>query len=130
MSPNIVIVGTLSEGDYKVTYPIHLSENYHNETGYQEACKKFYPAIDEADIVVVWGIPGLHTQRDIGYARSRGKKIVYLCTQKERGDDTMKCDIIFNCMKCYPKCCPGGYCVQALKEETQSKLASKGEDEK
>jgi hypothetical protein len=78
MSPNIVIVGTLSEGDYKVTYPIRLSEDYHNEKGYQEACKKFYPAIDEADIVVVWGIPGHHTQRDINYAKSKGKNIVFL----------------------------------------------------
>ena len=76
--PNIVILGSLRYGDYKVTYPEKVCEDYHNEEDYKKATQKFYPAIDEADIVIVYGVAGEHTQRDISYAHKRGKEVIYL----------------------------------------------------
>ena len=73
-----MIVGSLNHGDYEVTAPEKVREDYHNEEGYQEACKRFYPAIDDADVVIVYGKPGEHTQRDIDYAKNKGRKIIYL----------------------------------------------------
>lgn len=78
MSPKIVILGSLRNGDYEVTAPKRVKEDYHNEEGYQLACQRFYPAIEEADIVIVYGEVGEHTQRDINYAISKGKRIIYL----------------------------------------------------
>ena len=68
----------MSQGDYKVTYPVRLSEEYHNEEGYQKAAEIFYPAIDEADIVIVYGDFYEHTLRDLKYAYAEGKKIIFV----------------------------------------------------
>jgi hypothetical protein len=87
--PNIVIIGTLSKGDYKVTYPVRLSEEYHNEEGYQKATEIFYPAIDEADIVIVYGDFFEHTLRDLKYAYSKGKNIIFVSP-----DDCVSPDLI------------------------------------
>lgn len=76
--PKIVILGSLRNGDYEVTAPKKVCEDYHNEEGYQKACERFYPAIEEADIVLVYGDVGEHTQRDIEYAFKHGKRTVYI----------------------------------------------------
>jgi len=76
----IVILGSCRHSPYEIlATPKPTSENYHNEVGYQEACKIFYPAIENADEIWVYapeGKIGEHTQRDIDYARSQGKKIL------------------------------------------------------
>lgn len=53
--------------------------------GYKIASKKFYPAIDKADEVWVYAPDGVgeHTQRDIDYAKSKGKTIKILNTLLE-----------------------------------------------
>ncbi len=51
-----------------------------HKAAYAHACEKFYPAIDEADIVLVYNPEyhvGEHTQKDIDYARSKGKLVVF-----------------------------------------------------
>jgi uncharacterized protein YgbK (DUF1537 family) len=85
--PKIVILGSLKNGDYIITAPRKVREDYHNEEGYQEACKRFYPAIDEADVIIVYGDVGEHTQRDIDYAISKGKKIIRLDKIEALEDD-------------------------------------------
>ena len=77
MSPRLVILGSLGGGDYEVTYPIRNSM-YNTEEGYRLACERFYPAIDAADVVLVYGEPGEHTSRDIEYAESKGKTVIPL----------------------------------------------------
>ena len=76
--PKIVILGSLRNGDYEVTFPKKVRENYHNEEGYQLACKIFYPAIERADIVIVYGEMGEHTKRDADYAVECGKRIIHI----------------------------------------------------
>ncbi len=85
----IVILGSCRHSPYEVlAAPKPLSKDYHNETGYHEACKIFYPAIENADVVWVYlpnGKPGEHTQRDLDYARSKGKQIFYIVPDEKQG---------------------------------------------
>ena len=80
--PKIVILGSLKNGDYEVTAPKKVREDYHNEEGYQLACQRFYPAIEEADLVIVYGEMGEHTKRDADYAIKQGKRIIYLSSKE------------------------------------------------
>jgi len=76
--PKIVILGSLRFDPYIVTFPIKEDgELWNTEEGYQRASQKFYPAIDEADIVLVWAPDGIgdHTKRDMDYARLKRKRI-------------------------------------------------------
>lgn len=52
-----------------------------HEAAYEEACRLFYPAIDHADIVLVWAPEatlGQHTLKDMQYAAVKGKRVVVI----------------------------------------------------
>jgi hypothetical protein len=81
--PKIVVLGSCRHGPYIVlAVPNPIPGLYNTEEGYQEACKTFYPAIDKADVVLVYNPErtiGEHTQRDIDYACSKGKLLIFTC---------------------------------------------------
>lgn len=77
--PKIVILGSCKHEPYEVlAVPDKIPNAWNTEKGYELASKKFYPAIDKADIVFVYAPKGIgeHTQRDIDYALSKGKWVV------------------------------------------------------
>ncbi len=82
--PKIVILGSCRFEPYEVLMtPNKLDKNLYaknHEKAYKQACKKFYPAIQQADIVIVYDPDGVgeHTQKDIDFARSHGKEVIYL----------------------------------------------------
>ena len=75
--PKIVILGSCRHEPYEVIVPEKVKGKWNTEEGYQKACEKFYPAIDEADIILVYASDGIgeHTNRDIDYAFSKGKHV-------------------------------------------------------
>ena len=98
--PNFVILGSCRFVPYKFVAPSSRSEldprqelahlellKGKQEKSYDLAKDVFYPAIDEADIVLVYNPDGIgkHTQKDIGYAESKGKHVIYLY-KKQNGE--------------------------------------------
>jgi hypothetical protein len=80
--PKFVVLGSCRHEPYEVLImPNRLNNEPEDpEKAYVEACKKFYPAMDKADIIIVYNpdyIVGEHTQKDIDYARSKGKKVIF-----------------------------------------------------
>jgi hypothetical protein len=88
--PKIVVLGSLRHSPYeilKVPEPVDSikegfdpqnRKEFDTEQYYQEACEKFYPAMDACDEVWVYmpeGRIGDHTQRDLDYAISQGKRV-------------------------------------------------------
>ena len=80
--PKIVILGSCSHQPYEVLMmPNKLDPELYaedHEKAYAKACEKFYPAIEQADVVLVYvpaGELGEHTQRDMEYAMKCGKPI-------------------------------------------------------
>lgn len=76
--PKIVILGSCKYEPYEVlAVPNKIPNAWNTERGYELASKKFYPAIEKADIVLVYAPDGIgeHTQRDIDFAMSKGKPI-------------------------------------------------------
>jgi len=74
----IVILGSCRFAPYEIlATPEPISSKWNTEEGYKEATKRFYPAIDKADIVIAYCPDGIgeHTRRDIYYALSKGKKV-------------------------------------------------------
>jgi hypothetical protein len=75
----IVILGSCRHAPYEIlAAPDPLPGCGNDEAGYREACKKFYPAIDKADLVLVYapdGRIGEHTVRDMDYAISKQKNV-------------------------------------------------------
>ena len=82
--PKMVILGSCKHEPYVVlAMPNKLNPKMYNENhkkAYEHACKYFYPAIDNTDIIIVYCPDGIgkHTQKDINYAKSKNKKIVYV----------------------------------------------------
>ena len=79
--PKITILGSCRFEPYKIlAVPQKIQDRWNTEEGYREACKKFYPAIEQSDIILVYAPDGVgeHTQRDIDYAKKCGKKIVVI----------------------------------------------------
>lgn len=77
----IVILGSCRFEPYEIlAVPNKIKGAWNTEKGYQIACKKFYPAIDKADLVIVYAPDGIgeHTQRDIDYVKKQRKKIVII----------------------------------------------------
>lgn len=81
-SPKIVVVGSCKFEPYIIlVVPAKVVKNgknlWNTEEGYKEAFKKFKNAIDECDEVWIYAPDGIgeHTQRDIDYAKSIGKKV-------------------------------------------------------
>ena len=84
MMPKFVVLGSCLYEPYVVlAMPNKLDPELYDsdhEKAYEEACKVFYPAIDEADFVIVYAPDGLkdhpHTRKDIEYAEKQGKNII------------------------------------------------------
>ena len=77
----IVILGSCRFSPYEMlAVPEKDEELWNTEEGYEKTIKKFHPAMDEADVIIVYTLDGIgeHTQRDINYARSIGKKVYEL----------------------------------------------------
>jgi hypothetical protein len=85
--PKIVVLGSCKHEPYEVlAMPNKIPNAWNTEKGYKVACKKFYPAIKQADIIIVYAPNGIgeHTQRDIDFAKSQGKPI-FIVGQNPRG---------------------------------------------
>ncbi len=79
MSPKIVILGSCKHEPYEVlAMPNKIPGAWNTDEGYEMASKIFYPAMDKADVILVFGTPGKHTQLDIDYAESIGKTVQYI----------------------------------------------------
>lgn len=79
--PKIVILGSCRFEPYEIlAVPNKIPNAWNTEEGYQIACKIFHPAIEQADVVLVYAPDGvgIHTQRDINYAREKGKTIFWM----------------------------------------------------
>jgi hypothetical protein len=79
--PKIVILGSCRFDPYEIlAVPNKIPNAWNTEKGYKIAAKKFHPAIEKADCVIVYDPDGIgeHTQRDIDYAKSHGKEVIYL----------------------------------------------------
>lgn len=79
--PKIVILGSCRFEPYEIVAPNKIPGAHNTEKGYKIACEKFYPAIEKADVVLVYapdGRIGEHTGRDIVYAWKCGKKVYVL----------------------------------------------------
>ena len=84
--PKIVILGSCLHEPYKILampkkLDAALYESDH-EKAYEMACKVFFPAIDESDVVLVYAPEGPHnlgehTLKDTKYALDQGKEVVY-----------------------------------------------------
>lgn len=80
MSPNIVILGSMKKwGKYKVLSPHPIDSKLYqtdHEAAYKLAQAVFYPAIEEADVVLVYAPDGVidgHTKQDVDYTIGIGK---------------------------------------------------------
>lgn len=84
--PKIVILGSCKLEPYEIVVP-KKNPFWNTEKGYKLATDRFYPAIDKADVVIVWVPDGIgdHTKRDIEYAQQQGKRIVVIAEEKELG---------------------------------------------
>ena len=81
-----VVLGSCRFEPYEIlAVPNKIPRAWNTDKGYALAAKIFYPAMDKADVIIVYapdGI-GLHTQKDIDYAHSIGKKVYELKEIKE-----------------------------------------------
>jgi len=77
----IVILGSCLFAPYEILFVPNIldKELYEkdHEKAYLEATKVVYPAIQQADIVIVYCPDGIgeHTQRDLNFAKILGKKV-------------------------------------------------------
>jgi hypothetical protein len=79
--PKIVILGSCRFEPYIIlAVPNKIPNAWNTEEGYKLAFKKFKPAIENADIVLVYApdVIGEHTKRDMDYAISLGKKVIVI----------------------------------------------------
>lgn len=78
--PKFTVLGSCKHEPYKVLAMPKKNPFWNTEKGYKIASKKFYPAIDNSDFIIVYcpyGV-GKHTKKDIEYAISKGKRIIYI----------------------------------------------------
>lgn len=74
----IVILGSCKFEPYEIlAMPQKIPNAWNTEKGYKLASKKFYPAMDKADIIIVYAPLGIgeHTQKDVDYAKKIGKEV-------------------------------------------------------
>ena len=90
----IVILGSCRHSPYEIllvpnpllsSYTPDKHSLYNTEEGYINACKVFYPAIDKADLILVYAPDGIgeHTKRDIDYSISKNKRVHFIPTTAE-----------------------------------------------
>ncbi len=78
---NFVMLGSCRFEPYNfLAVPNMIPGAWNTDAGYAIAAKVFYPAMDKADVIIVYAPDGIgkHTQLDIDYARSIGKKVFAL----------------------------------------------------
>ena len=87
----IVILGSCRFEPYVIlAKPKKLTDTPHTtKKGYEMACSIFYPAIEESDLIIVYAPDGIgeHTQRDIDYAYTIGKKVSVLFPLKKKAPE-------------------------------------------
>jgi hypothetical protein len=77
----IVILGSCRFEPYEIlAVPKSLGDLHNTEEGYRISTLTLYPAIEKADIVIVYIPDGLgnHTKRDLEYTQKLGKKIILI----------------------------------------------------
>jgi hypothetical protein len=76
-----VILGSCRFEPYEIlAVPNKIPRAWNTLAGYLIASRKFYPAIRQADVIIVYAPDGIgeHTQKDIDFAKSIGKKVFIL----------------------------------------------------
>lgn len=83
--PKFVMLGSCKHEPYEMLFmPNKIDPDLYreeHEKAYANACEITLPAIDQADVVIVYvpdGIIGEHTQRDLCYSIAQKKKIVII----------------------------------------------------
>jgi hypothetical protein len=83
---NIVILGSCKLGPYHVlAVPNPIPDAHNTDKGYEIASRTFYPAIQKADVVIVFsanGKLGVHTRKDMLFAVEQNKRIIIITNNK------------------------------------------------
>lgn len=82
-----VILGSCRHEPYEIlAVPEKVPGLWNTEEGYRIATEKFHPAMDEADVIIVFAPDGVgeHTQMDIDYAIGIGKTVYRLVPLEEK----------------------------------------------
>lgn len=85
----IVILGSCRYEPYEIlAVPNKIPGAWNTDEGYKLASETFYPALKEADVILVFtpgGMIGEHTWKDIDFAHELGKKVFFfdMSTRKE-----------------------------------------------
>jgi len=77
----IVLLGSCRFSPYEIlAKPDPIPGAWNTDEGYEKASKVFYPAIEQADIVIVYAPDriGFHTAKDIQKAQAENKRIVVI----------------------------------------------------
>lgn len=81
-----VLLGSCRFEPYEIlAVPNKIPGAWNTDEGYRIAAQKFHPAMDKADVIVVYAPDGIgkHTQMDIDYAREIGKTVYRLVPLEE-----------------------------------------------
>lgn len=76
-----VILGSCRFEPYMIlAVPNKIPGAWNTDRGYEVAAKKFWPAMRDADVIIVYAPDGVgeHTRKDIDYAKSIGKRVFFL----------------------------------------------------
>jgi len=76
-----VLLGSCRFEPYEIlAVPNKIPGAWNTDEGYRIAAQKFHPAMEEADMIIVFAPDGIgkHTQMDIDYARKIGKVVYQL----------------------------------------------------
>lgn len=83
--PKFVVLGSCKHEPYEVLFmPNKLDTSLYkedHEKAYAEASKVVFPAIEEADVVIVYapdGIIGEYTKKDVRHAIRHKKKVAFI----------------------------------------------------
>ena len=82
----IVFLGSCRFSPYEIlAVPDPIPGAWNTDEGYEIAFKVFKPAIENADVVIVHNPDGVgeHTGRDLNYAKSLNKHIIYTHSLEE-----------------------------------------------
>ena len=80
-----VILGSCRFEPYEIlAVPDRIEGGTNDDAGYKKASTIFYPAMKQADVIIVYAPDGIgeHTQKDIDFAQSIGKQVFFLVKQQ------------------------------------------------
>jgi len=90
----IVFLGSCRFSPYEIlAVPDPIPGAHNTDKDYEMAFKVFKPAIDEADLVIVYAPDGIgeHTGLDLEYAKSQNKEIIFVPSKvSEEKQDAVK----------------------------------------